>query len=282
MIQRTILALGVCGSMLLLGGRAAAQVGETGRITTRSDVTMEIEGANGTSGKKLDAFAKTLGTPLGEVKRCYGELVKAHPEVVGELTVEITLLEGTAKPKVVAPNAVNKLKPMQKCIDRAFAMLDVREVPRPARVNAHLTLTNSAAEFAKEVKDQGAEANKVELIDNADGSVSSHGASLQGEITFDVTSKGPSARESVELVHKSVRDGFPGLFDCRRRASKNGSPEGELVYTLKMSPTAKPTLESKSSTVANERAPICSATRLKQVLRKGGKGTVTLTIFFHP
>ena len=68
-------------------GSARAQVGTEGRISTRSDVRMSIEGAPGTGGKKLEALAKHLGTPLGDVKRCYAEVVKAHPEVVGSLGV---------------------------------------------------------------------------------------------------------------------------------------------------------------------------------------------------
>jgi hypothetical protein len=34
--------------------------------------------------------------------------------------------------------------------------------------------------------------------------------------------------------------------------------------------------------VANERAPICTSNELKQMMKKGGKGAVTLTIHFHP
>src|SRR5690349_12327156 len=100
-------------------GSAQAQVGEHGKITTRSDVKMSIEGSTGTSSQKLDALAKSMGTPLAEVKRCYGELVKEHPEVVGQLTVQLSLLEGKP-PKIEAPGATKELKPMQKCVDKAF------------------------------------------------------------------------------------------------------------------------------------------------------------------
>lgn len=281
-MTRTIPSLVLlCVACAALSGSAAqAQVGESGRITTRSDVKMSIEGANGTSGKKLDALAKTLGTPLSEVKRCYGELVKDHPEVVGELTVEITLLEGKAPPKITAPGAVNQLKPMQRCVDKAFAKLDVAEVPRPAKVNVLLALTNSAAAAVQSVKDQGQQAAQVP-IEEKDGVFVSHGASLQGEVSFDVSAKGAAGRDAVERVHTAVRDGLPGLFDCRRRASKLASPAGELVFDVKLSPTAKPNIESKSSTVANERAPICTGNALKQAFKKGGKGPVTLTIHFH-
>ena len=265
----------------LVASSASAQVGESGRITTRSDVRMSIEGASGTSGKKLDALAKTLGAPLSEVKRCYGDLVKEHPEVVGELTVEITLLEGTARPKVTAPGAVKELKPMQRCVDKAFAKLDVAQVPRPAKVNVLLELTNSAAHAVQDVKALGQQAAQVPIEEQPDGSVSSRGASLQGEISFDVSAKGPAGREAVERVHTAVRDGLPGLFDCRRRASKLASPAGDLVFNVKLSPTAKPSIESKSSTVANERAPICTGNALKQAFKKGGKGPVLLTIHFH-
>lgn len=271
-------------SLLLLSGAlgASAQVGEKGKITTRSDVRMSIEGTTGTSGKKLDALAKTLGTPLSEVKRCYGDLVKEHPETVGTLTVQLTLVEGTGPAKVTMPGASKELKPMQRCIDKAFAKLDVSEVQRPAEAHVLLELTNSAAAAVGAVKEQGAQAAKVPIEEQPDGSLVSHGASLQGEVSFAVSAKGPAGREAVELIHTSVRDALPGLFDCRRRASKKASPEGDLVFNVKLSPSAKPSLDSTSSTVANERAPICTSNELKQMMKKGGKGAVTLTIHFHP
>jgi hypothetical protein len=276
------LRLGLLAVPVLVAFGASAQVGEKGKITTRSDVRMSIEGTTGTSGKKLDALAKTLGTPLSDVKRCYAELVKEHPETVGTLTVQLTLVEGTAPAKVAMPGASKELKPMQRCVDKAFAKLDVSGVERPAEAHLLLELTNSAAAAVGAVKEQGAEAAKVPIQEQADGSFLSHGASLQGEVSFEVSGKGPSGREAVELIHTSVRDALPGLFDCRRRASKKASPEGDLVFNVKLSPTAKPTVDSKSSSVANERAPICTSNALKQMMKKGGKGAVALTIHFHP
>jgi hypothetical protein len=271
-----------CVAFACVAFAAFAQVGEKGKITTRSDVRMSIEGGTGTSGKKLDALAKTLGTPLSEAKRCYADLVKEHPEVVGTLTVQLSLVEGKAPPKITTPGAAKELKPMQRCLDKSFAKMDVSEVPRPAEAHVILELTNSAAAAVQDVKQQGAEASKVPVEEQADGSFRSHGASLQGEVSFDVSAKGPAGREAVELIHNSVRDALPGLFDCRRRASKKASPEGDLVFDVRLSPSVKPNVDSKSSSVANERAPICTGNALKQMMKKGGKGAVALTIHFHP
>ena len=277
--KRVLQTVAILGALAHVSVRA--QVGEEGKITTRSDVRMSIEGATGTSGKKLDALAKVLGAPLSELKRCYGEIVKEHPEVVGNLTVELTLLEGKAPIKASSPDA-GTFKPMRRCVDRAFAKLDVGEVPRPAKANLLLELTNSAAAGATEVKQQGEQAAKVSVEEKPDGTVASHGKSLQGEVSFDVSAKGPSGRAAVEQIHNGVRDALPGLFDCRRRASKKGSPEGDLVFQLKLAPSAKPALEVTSSTVQNERAPICSSSVLKRSLPKGGSGPVALTIHFYP
>ncbi|HEX6245162.1 MAG TPA: hypothetical protein VFZ61_29775 [Polyangiales bacterium] len=280
-MKHSILHVALVGALAIgAGGAARAQVGAHGKITTRSDVKMSIEGSTGTSSQKLDALARSMSTPLAEVKRCYGELVKEHPEVVGQLTVQLSLLEGKP-PKIEAPGATKELKPMQKCVDKAFAKLDVSEVPKPAHANVLLELTNSAAAAVNDVKQQGVEASRVE-VEEKDGAFVSHGASLQGEISFDVSAKGPSGREAVALVHNGVRDALPGLFDCRRRASKKGSPEGDLVFTYKLSPTAKPSIEHKSTTVAAERAPFCTTSALKEMSKKGGRGPVTLTIHFHP
>lgn len=270
--------------LLVLGAPLAgtAQVGEHGRISTRSDVRMSIEGAPGTSGKKLDGMAKNLGTPLGEVKRCYAEVVKEHPDVVGTLGVELELREGTGPATVKVPDAVGKLKPMGKCIDKAFGKLAMADVPRPAAAKVILELTNSAAAAVDDVRAKEAEASRVSVASNPDGSFEAKGQSIQGELTYAVKSKDKDGAKIVEAVYQKVRDSLPGLFDCRRRASKKDSPEGDLVFKVKLSPSASATFDTVSTTVKNERAPICTTNAIKPALSRLGKGTVELTIHFAP
>ncbi len=259
-----------------------AQVGEHGRISTRSDVRMSIEGAPGTSGKKLDAMAKNLGPPLGDVKRCYAEVVKEHPDVVGTLGVELELREGTGPAAVKVPDAVGKLKPMGKCIDKAFGKLAMADVPRPAAAKVILELTNSAAAAVDDVRAKEAEASRVTVSSNPDGSFEAKGQSIQGELTYAVKSRDKDGAKIVEAVYQKVRDSLPGLFDCRRRASKKDSPEGDLVFKVKLSPSAAASFDVLSSTVKNERAPICSTNAIKPALSRLGRGTVELTIHFAP
>jgi hypothetical protein len=102
----------------------------------------------------------------------------------------------------------------------------------------------------------------------------SHGSSTEGEVTFDLTAKD---RATLEQLHKAVRDSLPGLFDCRRRASKLASPEGELQF----SQDAKGALSAGTSTVKNERAPICVSNVLKRAARRP-KAAAQLVIHFAP
>lgn len=275
-MQRSALAtsflLAIHAFLPVLGGpAAAAQVGERGRITTRSDVKMSIEGVPGTSGQKLSALAKTLSGPLAAVKACYGELVKEQPEIVGALQVELEL-PPTGKLQVRTPNATHELKPMRSCVDKAFGTLDVSSVPRPAGARLLLELTNSAASSVHEVRKQEATASHVEVNEVPGGGFSSHGKSTEGEVSYDVTAP---VRETVETLHNVVRVALPGMFDCRRRASKLGSPEGDLAFKL----DAKGGVTSVSSTVANERAPICVTSVLKRAQGRP-KAVATLTIHF--
>ena len=270
--------------LLVLGAPSpgSAQVGEHGRISTRSDVRMSIEGAPGTSGKKLDEMAKNLGTPLGEVKRCYAEVVKEHPDVVGTLGVELELREGKGPATVKVPDAVGKLKPMGKCIDKAFGKLEMATVPRPAAAKVILELTNTAAAAVDDVRAKGDEASKVNVTTNPDGSFEAQAQSLQGELTYRVKSKDKDGAKIVEAVAQKVRDSLPGLFDCRRRASKKDSPEGDLVFKVKLSPSAAASFDTVSTTVKNERAPICTTNAIKPALARLGKGTAEITIHFAP
>ncbi|MET0285615.1 MAG: hypothetical protein ABW352_14130 [Polyangiales bacterium] len=265
--------LGILGLIGLFGSaQASAQVGERGRITTRSDVKMAIEGVPGTSGKKLEAFAKTLGSPLAAAKSCYGELVKEHPEVVGMLTVELELPK-EGKLLVRAPNATAELAPMKKCVDAAFGKLAVDDIPRPAGVRLALELTNSAAGSVAEVRSREANAGVVDVKEDAEG-LHSHGSSTEGEVTFDVTTKD---RAVLEQLHKALRDSLPGMFDCRRRASKLASPEGDLSFTQ----DAKGALTAGASTVKNERAPTCVTGVLKRATNRP-KAAAQIVIHFAP
>jgi hypothetical protein len=260
-------------ALLALSTGAHAQVGERGRISTRSDVKMSVEGVPGTSGKKLEAVAKTLGGPLAAAKACYGELVKEHPEVVGTFHVE---LEHPKEGKLLvrAPDATKELAPMKKCVDQAFGKLDWAEVPRPAGVRLVLELTNSAAGSVAEVRKQEAQAGMVEVTEDPDGTLHSHGKSTEGEVTFDLRAKD---RVVLEQLHKAVRDSLPGMFDCRRRASKLASPEGDLQFTQ----DAKGTITAGPSTVKNERAPTCVTGVLKRATHRP-KAAAKLTIHFAP
>jgi len=267
-------AFGLTLSVLVSPATAAAQVGERGRITTRSDIKMSIEGVPGTSGAKLQALAKTLGAPLTAAKSCYGEVVKEHPEVVGTLHVELEL-PAEGKLLVRAPEAAaGALAPMKVCVDKAFGKLDVSSVPRPAGARVALALTNSAAESVGEVRSQQKKESQVEVTAGADGSYSSRGQSTGGEVSFAVRARD---KAHVEPLHNVVRAALPGLFDCRRRASKLASPEGDLVFTL----DARGNISAGKSTVANERAPTCVGSVLKRAPGRP-KAAAELTIHFAP
>ncbi len=268
--------------LVVLGAapQAVAQVGQHGRITTRSDVKMSIEGALGTSSAKLQAMAKELSAPLGEVKQCYAELVKEHPDAVGSLEVQLELREEKKPASVEVPSAVGKLKPIKRCIDKAFGKLTMADVPRPAAAKVLLELTNTAAAAVEDVRAREEEAARVEVTRGADGSFEAQGQSLGGEVSYRVVSK--SSSSIVEGVYTKIRDSLPGLFDCRRRASKLDSPEGDIVLRAKLSPAAKADITVLSSSVKNERAPICSTNAIKSSLSKLGKGTAEITIHFSP
>jgi hypothetical protein len=268
--------LAVLGAACANVGVAEAQVGTEGRISTRSDVRMSIEGALGTGGKKLEALAKHLGGPLGEVKRCYAEVVKSHPDVVGSLGVELELKEGAKGVSVRVPDAVGKLKPMDRCIDKAFGKLGFEDVPRPAAAKVTLELTNSSASSVDEVRAREEEASHVDVKQQPDGSYESSGVSTQGEVSFRVKSKDKAL---VESLHQKVRDSLPSLFDCRRRASKLASPEGDIVYQAKLRADGAD-LSVTSSSVANERAPTCTGNALKPWLKRAGRGVAQISIHF--
>ena len=250
---------------------AHAQVGERGRITARSDVKLTIEGVPGTSGARLSALAEALSQPLGQVQTCYAEVIGEHPEAAGTLALEVELpREG--KLLVRAPGATGALTPMHRCIDKAFAKLELASVPRPAGARVLFELSNSAAGSAAEVRRREESAGQVDLVQGDDGLLRSEGKSVQGEVTFEVAGR---EREAVVQTHKLVRDALPGLFDCRRRAGKKASPAGAIVVSLKPAGVVKVI----SSSVANDRAPLCVTAVIKRA-RGAQKTSADVTIRF--
>ncbi len=260
---------------------AEAQVGNDAKITTRSDVKMSIEGAMGTGGDRLGALAKHLGTPLGEVKRCYGEIVEEHPEVTGTLLVDLELPE-KGQTKVNPVGADNLNKKMRKCVEDAFKKVTGKDVPRPAKARVTLELSNTAAESVQDVRAKEAEASRVDVKTDADGRKFSEGQSLQNEVHFRVSAAGADAASVVERVHTAVRDTLPSLFDCRRKSSKLGSPEGELVLDVSVNGKATPKVEVRSNTVKSERAEPCVDRAMTQGLANRGRGKAEIKIRFTP
>lgn len=272
----------VVGAALLVGAgisvhaasrtTARAQVGERGKITSRSDVKLTIEGVPGTSGSKLQGLAEAMMHPLGDVQRCYADLITEHPEAAGSLALDVQLpREG--KLVVNAPGATGPLAPMHKCIDKAIAKIDVALVPRPAGAKVTLELNNSSAGSAAEVRRREESAGEVDIETGDDGVLHAHGQAVQGQVAFDVSAREKAA---VEQTYKLVRDALPGLFDCRRRASKKGSPAGAIALRLK----AGGVIDVASSSVPNERAPTCAVAALKRV-RKSAKPLAEVTIHFR-
>jgi hypothetical protein len=263
---------------LISPGLIRAQVGDQARISTRSDVKMSIEGAMGTGGARLDALAKHLGGPLGDVKACYAELVKDHPEVTGTLQVDLALPEKKGV-EVGLVGQENLNKKMRTCVEKAFKKITGDDVPRPAKARVILELSNSAASAVQDVRERGQEASRVEIKEGPNGKFTSEGVATQGEVSYRVVG---TSKELVEEAHTAVRDTLPSLFDCRRRASKFGSPEGELIIDATLRAKGNADVNVRSSTVSNERAVPCTDNALSQGLKNRKNGKVELTIRFAP
>lgn len=266
--------------LLLVHAPAFAQV-DQGDMTNRSDVKMSIEGAMGTGGERLNALAKQLGTPLGELKRCYAELVKQHPEVTGTLLVDLELPDKGGL-RVAPVGAENLNKGMRKCVETAFKKVTGKGVERPAKARVVLELTNAAAAKVDDLRASEQAASHVDVKTDAQGRSFSEGHSIQGEIDYRVAASGADAKGVVERVHTAVRDTLPSLFDCRRKSGKLGSPEGDIVIDVTLAPKGTPKVEVRSNTVQSERATPCVDKALTQGLADRGRGKAEITLHFTP
>ncbi len=268
--------------VLFCGSTAFAQVGEDARVSARSDVKMSIEGDVGMGGGNIEALARHLGVPLGDVKHCYGEIVKKHPEITGSIVVELFLAEGkkTVFPKIAGGQGIHPK--VKRCVDAAFRRVVAHDVARPAKARVVLEFTNSSAKGAEEVKVLEEEEARVDVRTAADGSYFAEGKSTHGEVFFTVSARGNRGAALVEEGFNGVRDSLPSLFDCRRKAGKRESPEGELNVVVVLAGKAKASAKVTETTVKSEWTPSCVQRALSRGLAGRGHGRIQVVVRFAP
>lgn len=242
-----------------------ASQGEIG-LEVRSDVSMGIQGTRGTPKARLEALGKRVMTSMGDVRRCYRELVAKRPTTVGAFAITVIVDEGAnAQMKVEEKGGSDR--DLKRCVMKVVGKLEFRDVPKPAAAVVTLRFANSRSESQEKANKARAAKDVVDVKDGADGSKEASWTTADGRVSFAASaSKGADPAAAVTAVIRGLREGFPPFLDCRRRATKRGfSPKGEIHAVVRLSRRGKAQTKLGEVTVAHKRVPTCVSRAFRRV-----------------
>jgi hypothetical protein len=267
---------------LLHAPGAGAQDMEDGeaRVSSRSDVQMQVSSGPATNARRLGELAGVLGGALVPVRRCYAKVLGERPGVQGDLKLSVKVPE-RGKVQVAITSDTVKDAQVRRCTQAALQKLDYASAPRPSAAFVHYTYTHEAAEGMEATRGhKGRSGARVTRTD--DGVPESIFHTPGGEVRFTVVGAKGDDDERVLAAHAGMRKAVPGLLDCRRRAAKRDqSPEGELHLTALVTRTGRAQSRVVRSTVKNPIASRCvAATVNRTTFDRAAMGRWTLQVRF--
>lgn len=288
--MRTTNALALLVGSLALSPVAAAQghggVNQSGmdqgeaRIATRSDVRLSMESMPGTTGAQVSALGTRVAQRMAQIRECYEERVADDPTITGTLRLQFRLGERGQPNVAIDRDGVND-RGLVDCVSRRLARVDVARLRRPTHALVQLEFANTAARGAEQTAQRAQEAQQVEITIDANGNATATGGTPDGRIRFVLTGDGRESAPAVASAHRALRGALPGLMDCRRRAGRRQSPEGELAVVIQVREGRPPQSRVTQSTVADERARACVSRVLHRIdSRSDGTGRVQAQIHF--
>jgi len=265
-------------------GRGVADSGlEQGEVlvAVRSDVRLAIKGLRATLTDRLAGLTAAVSGQMPGIRTCYSTLVATRPATVGGMRALIVLEPGSAPASVEITEVDGSDAELTACVGRILRTLDLRAVERPAAAEVALTFNNTRADGQTQVDArQAAFAANVERAD--DGSYVGRWETETADISFAVHVAAADGEALARALVSSVRAGYTGFVDCRRRAGRQGmSPAGELDLDLRIAADGKITGHvTRTSVEDRKRTPACvekAATRLPfEGARGAGRARITV------
>lgn len=247
------------------------------RITARAEVTFAMESGPGTGREKLAAMGSALGSRIGGVRACYRQVTEQRPEVQGELRLTATL-EAAGGSIEVRRDEVGDAQ-LLACVLASLEAADLSELRPPGVAYLRLSFQNSAAAGVAGVRE--AREAGVPITTNEDGRLESADRTEDGAVAFRVVGTARATEEQILAVHRGLMGGIPMLLDCRRKASRRQSPNGELHVRLQVDRRGRGRGRVRRSTVADDRGRRCVERGLRRLrMNEAARGPVDLVITF--
>lgn len=251
------------------------------RVSSRSDVQMEVSSGPATNASRLAQLAGVLGGALGPVKRCYAQVLAERPNVQGDLKLSVEV-PGRGKARVRVTSDAVKDGQVVRCARTALQKVDYNGAPRPSAAFVHYTFIHSAAAGMEATRTQRGRSGAA--VTRNDGVPKATFETPRGEVSYTVVGAKGDEDARVLAAHAGMRTAVPGLLDCRRRAAKrNRSPEGEIELTALVARTGRAQAKVRTSTVSNTLARRCVAAAVgRATFDRAAAGRWTIQVRFAP
>ena len=258
---------------------AAQQMGQgEANITAQADVRISMESGPATNSAKLSEIGGVIGAKMGAVRTCYQEVTEARPTVQGEIRLLVDLARGGSVS--MREDGVED-RALSRCVLRAMRAANLRSVRPPGAAFLVLTFTNTAAEGVATTRERRAAEGAVPVTRSSEGRLEATGRSGSGEVRFRAVGGEGATEEQVAALQRSIREAIPILLDCRRKASRNHSPEGEITLRVTVNGRGKGRIRMRESSVRDPRGGRCLTRFLgRQPFEAAARGTHDVVVTF--
>lgn len=254
-MNRTIQLAAVTFTLAVAVPAGAQEMGQgEANITAQADVRMSLESGPRTNSDKLAQIGGLVGSKMGAIRNCYHDVTEERPTVQGEMRLTVDLADGGSVE--VREDGVED-RELRRCILRKLRELDLGSLRPPGSAFVALTFSNSAAEGVEATQSRRADEDDVTVTRNDDGRFQAEGSSGNGHVRFTVVGGRRATAEQVAALQRSFRQAIPVLLDCRRKASRLESPEGEVVLRVRVNRRGRAQVRVLRSTVPSARGGRC-------------------------
>jgi hypothetical protein len=233
-------------------------------INVRADIKLAIKGTRATPPDRVQQLTDAVSAQMAAMRSCYYDLVAKRPTTVGSIAMRITLEPGGGPAMIETKETGGTDADLTGCVQKAVSKAAFAKVTRPAAAIVTLEFDNTRAKGQEQMESRAAVAEQVQVTERADGGFEAAWKSNDGKVGFVASSA--KSKEAVEVVLRTLRDGYAGFADCRRRSQKDGkSPAGEIAVQIQLQRGGKANTKVASSTVAHERAVPCVERVFKRI-----------------
>lgn len=245
------------------------------RVLTEANVRISVSSLAGTRREEREQVSEAITEAFAKVEQCYFDLLRTNPTLEGIIDTDVLIQNNRIRISSSTEGADAKLVDCIKKKLEGVRVTQRRSTGQGVRVNWNFKY--SAAETTREIQTQ---AQGRPVSQDSEG----HFVQLGNEnVSFMLRS---STETGTRQYAQVLRDALPGFLDCRRKAARRRSPEGDIVITGTVG-QGRIKLEVSQNSVADRRAGACVEQSVRRTLARTQPSrdvppTFSIRLHFNP